>query len=157
MLKQAQAEAAAINLKSMKYLFKPLIWAIFASFSLLSIYFILLNFVSGWEFTLEQFSAYWYYVLSLVIGFGIQVGLYVYLKNVIHRSEGKVVAVSGTTSTIAMISCCSHYLVNVLPIIGIVGIVSVISQYQIQLFWFGLIANFFGISYMVFKVYKIKF
>lgn len=140
----------------MKNITKPLIWGILASLILLGIYFLILDLVSGWSFTLEQFFQNWYFIISLAIGFGIQIGLYVYLKNAIYQNESKVVAVSGTTSTIAMISCCSHYLINILPIIGIAGAVSLIFQYQIQLFWVGVGANFLGILYMVSKIYKFK-
>ena len=51
------------------------------------------------------------------IGFGIQIGLNFYLRNLIKgmHNEGKVVSVIGTTSTVAMISCCTHYLANFLP------------------------------------------
>lgn len=123
--------------------------------ALLSIYFIVLTLVSNWQFALLQFSNFWYFIISLALGFGIQVGLYIYLRNILQRSQngtGKVVAVSGTTSTVAMISCCSHYLVNILPIIGIAGLVSLVSQYQIQLFWFGLVANLLGIFYLGNKI-----
>lgn len=92
--------------------------------------------VSGWDFMLNQFAQFWYFVVTLAVGFGIQVGLYSYLKNFIRdqNTSGKVLAVSGTTSTTAMISCCAHYLVNLLPVLGTVGIITVISQYQVQLF-----------------------
>jgi P-type Cu+ transporter len=68
--------------------------------------------------------------------------------------SGKVLAVSGTTSTAAMISCCAHYLANILPVIGIAGAVALIAQYQIELFWFGLGCNLAGIAYMGIKVAK---
>ena len=124
---------------------------------LLVIYFSILALVSGWEFTLYQFSQYWYFVISLAVGFGIQISLYVYLKNIINKTESsdKVLALSGTTSAGAMISCCAHYLVSILPIIGITGFVSVISQYQVELFWVGLIFNLGGIVYIGNKVIKI--
>ena len=123
---------------------------------LLGVYIIVVSFVSGWDFMLEQLSKYWYYISLLALGVGIQIGLYSYRKNIIHqqRVSPNVVAVSATTSTAAMISCCAHYLVNILPILGTVGIITVISQYQIQLFWVGLTFNFIGILYMANKVYK---
>lgn len=123
---------------------------------LLGFYFSILILVSGWAFTKQQFFTYWYFIVALALGFGIQIGLYTYLKNISRQrnSSGKVVAVSGTTSTVAMISCCSHYLVNILPIIGITGLVTIISQYQIQLFWLGLLANFLGIIYMIKRIRK---
>lgn len=130
--------------------------ACIATLILLGVYIIIVSLVSGWGFMLTQFSQFWYFVVSLAIGFGIQVGLYSYLRNAIRHQNttGRVLAVSGTTSTAAMISCCAHYLVNLLPILGTVGIITIISQYQVQLFWVGLVFNFAGILYMLNRVIK---
>lgn len=132
--------------------------ATLAAIILLVVYVSIVTLVSGWDFAKEQISTFWYFNLILAIGFGIQVGLYTYLKSSIRlnkqNSPSKVLAVSGTTSTVAMISCCAHYLVNVLPILGAVGIITVISSYQIQLFWVGIILNALGIVYMSNKVYR---
>mgnify|MGYP001588458899 CR=1 FL=1 len=123
--------------------------------ALLVVYFSVVSLISGWQFVPDQFGSFWYFVVSLTMGFGIQVGLYSYLRNAVHRQSGTgVVAVSGTTSTVAMISCCAHYLANLLPIIGISGALSIIGQYQIELFWIGLIANAAGIIYIASRIIK---
>ena len=123
--------------------------------ALLAVYFTVISLISGWSFALNQFFQFWYFIIGLALGFGIQIGLYSYLKDAISRKASKgVVVVSGTTSTIAMISCCAHYLANILPIIGITGIVVLIGQYQVQLFWFGLISNAMGIVYIAHKIIK---
>lgn len=123
--------------------------------TLLVVYFTIVTLVSGWSFAQDQFRQFWYFVVTLATGFGVQVGLYSYLKNSIKSAVSpRVVATTGATSTAAMISCCAHYLVNLLPILGAVGIITVISQYQVQLFWVGLAFNFAGIAYMASKVYK---
>lgn len=136
----------------------PIIKGALASLILLLVYFTIVSLVSGWEFMLEQFTKYWYFVVTLAIGFGMQVGLYSHLKEAMKKkhtnTSGKVLAVSGTTSTAAMISCCAHYLVNFLPILGAVGIISLISQYQIQLFWVGMAFNLAGLAYMLNQVRK---
>ena len=125
-----------------------------ASLALLVVYFTIVSLVSGWSFAQEQFRQFWYYVIPLATGFGIQVGLYSYLKRSVKSSiSPSVVATSGATSTAAMISCCAHYLVNVLPMLGAIGIITVIAQYQVQLFWVGLAFNFAGIVYMANRVY----
>ena len=121
---------------------------------LLIVYFIIVSFVSGWNFAQVQFKQFWYYITTLAIGFGTQVGLYSYLRSIIRGVSPRVVATTGATSTVAMISCCAHYLVNILPILGTVGIITVISQYQVQFFWVGLLFNFAGIIYMANKVYR---
>ncbi|KKU11885.1 MAG: hypothetical protein UX17_C0065G0002 [Parcubacteria group bacterium GW2011_GWC2_45_7] len=135
---------------------KSIAFGILASSLLLGLYFTLLTLISGWPFARGQFFEFWYFIVSLALGFGIQVGLYTYLKNSLHnrvRASG-VLAVSGTTSTGAMISCCAHYLVNILPILGVTGLVSLVGQYQIQLFWVGLLSNIAGIAYITGKLLK---
>ncbi len=121
-----------------------------ATAGLLGFYFLILSLVSDWGFAVDQFLTFRYYIVSLAIGFGIQVALYTYLRSAIqsHCSSGKVVAVSGTTSTVAMISCCAHYLANILPVIGAAGLITLVGQYQVELFWVGLASNAAGILYV---------
>lgn len=121
---------------------------------LLAIYFGVVSLISGMDFALEQFAKFWYFIVLLALGFGIQVGLYTYLKNLVgrHGASGKMVAVSGTTSTAAMVSCCAHYLTNILPVLGVTGFLTVIAEYQVELFWVGLAFNAAGILYIAPKV-----
>ncbi len=129
-----------------------------ASVILLGVYFAVLTLVSGWGYAQNQFAIFWYFIVSLSVGFGIQIGLYVYLRDLIKgmHGEGKVLGVTGTTSTVAMISCCTHYLANLLPILGTVGIVTFVAQYQVELFWVGLLVNLGGIFYIANKIIKFK-
>ena len=127
-----------------------------AAGGLVGIYFSVVILISGASFALSQFYEFWYFIIALALGFGVQVGLYTYLRNAIleRGSAGKVLAVSGATSTLAMISCCSHYLVNILPVIGVTGIIIIIGQYQIEFFWVGLIFNLVGIVYIARKIFN---
>lgn len=139
---------------------KILLKGFVATASLLLVYFAIVSTISGFKFALSQFGSYWYFLISLAVGFGIQIGLYSYLKQLVRNSTmampGKTVAVTGTTSTLAMISCCAHYLVNIVPILGIAGALSVIAAYQVQIFWIGLAFNIFGILFISNKVIKFK-
>ena len=121
---------------------------------LLAAYFSVVSFISGWPSARDQFFQYWYFLVSLSVGFGVQLGSYFYLKQLAGRKHGsgKVVAVSGTTSTAAMVSCCAHYLVNILPVLGVTGVLTVISGYQVQFFWVGLGFNVFGIYYVANRI-----
>lgn len=137
---------------------KSVLRGVLACLTLLVIYFGILTFVSGWGFAWQQFSQFWYFIVSLSLGFGIQFSLYNYLKDIANEQAltGKVLAASATTSTAAMISCCVHYLTTVLPIIGVTGIITIISQYQVQFFWLGLFFNLLGIIYIGDKVLKVS-
>lgn len=136
---------------------RPIQFGACALVLLLLIYFGVVSLISGLDFALDQFATFWYFIVPLALGFGIQVGLYIYLKNLVgqHGASGKVVAVSGTTSTAAMISCCAHYLVNIAPILGITGFLTVVAEYQIELFWLGLAFNAAGILYVTAMVVKV--
>jgi P-type Cu+ transporter len=118
--------------------------------ALLAVYFGAVTAVSGWTFTVQQFSEFWYFIVPLAAGFGVQVALYVRLREVVTagKGSGTVVAASGTTSTAAMISCCAHYLVNVAPVLGASGLVAFAAQFQVQLFWAGLLFNLAGVAYV---------
>ena len=124
--------------------------------ALLAVYFGALTLVSGWSFTLEQFYQYWYYIVPLAAGFGLQIALFLRLREVVSRARqaGTVIAASGTTSTAAMISCCAHYLTNVAPVIGATGLVAFAAQFQVELFWVGLAFNAAGIAYVGTQLYK---
>lgn len=117
---------------------------------LLALYFGVLTLVSGWKFTWDQFSQFWYYIVPLGVGFGVQVALYFQLRQLVHQSKdsGTVMAASGTTSTAAMISCCAHYIVNIAPVLGATGLATFAAQYQVEFFWVGLAFNGAGMAYI---------
>ena len=123
---------------------------------LLVFYFAIVTLISGWDFAQNQFLRFWYFILALAFGFGIQISLYTYLKNSIHskNKSARVLVASGTTSGAAMISCCAHYLANILPVLGGTGFITIVAQYQVQLFWVGLAANLAGVFYMANRVAK---
>lgn len=116
---------------------------------LLSLYFGALTAISGWEFTLQQFRDYWGYLVALGTGFGVQVALFVRLRQVVHAAGARaVMATTGTTSGAAMVSCCAHYVANVAPVLGTTGLVTFAAHYQVELFWAGLAFNAAGIAYI---------
>ena len=129
---------------------KPFQAGAIGGFALLAVYFVILTLVSGWGFAREQFLAFWYFVVALAAGFAIQIALFIYLRQTTRHvdASAKVVAVSGATSTGAMIACCTHYLANVLPVLATTGVVALVAQYQVQLFWIGLAFNLAGVLYV---------
>lgn len=139
-------------------LLKPAAFGILGLLGLLGFYFAVVSLVSGFDFALSQFAAFWYYIVSLSAGFGVQIGLYSYLRSAVigRNSSGKIAVASGATSAVAMISCCAHYLANILPLLGAAGAVTILTQYQIQFFWLGLAFNIGGIAYISNKIIKFK-
>lgn len=137
---------------------EPLAMGTLATLAMLGVYFGVLTLVSGWDFTVTQFAQFWYYVLPLALGFGIQMGLYVYLRRRLanHHGGGKMVVASGATSTGAMLACCTHYLANILPVIGAAGAITLVVQYQVELFWVGLAFNLAGIIFIGSRIFSAR-
>lgn len=135
---------------------RPAGFGVGAFAALLAVYFGALTLVSGWSATLGEFYRYWYYVVPLAAGFGLQVALFLKLREVVSRAKqaGAVIAASGTTSTAAMISCCAHYLTNVAPVLGATGLVAFAAHFQVELFWVGLAFNAAGIAYVATQLYR---
>jgi len=135
---------------------RPLGFGVLAFGLLLGADFGVLTLVSGWKFTLDQFYEFWFYVVLLAGGFGLQVALFTRLRQLLLPKDGSraVMATTGTTSTAAMISCCAHYLSNVAPVLGATGLVTVATQYQVEFFWVGLAFNAAGIAYIGNRLWK---
>lgn len=125
-----------------------------AALALLAFYGAVLTLVGGVAFTREQFAAYWPYTFALAAGFGIQVALYVHLRRLVHGPcpQAKVVTLSGAASAGVMVSCCAHYLANLLPIVGVAGVRAIVAEFQVQLFWIGLVSSAAGIAWIGAKV-----
>jgi Cu+-exporting ATPase len=154
MAKINTAERAAPSLTSPRSAF----YGTLAFAALLGVYFGALTLISGSAFTLSQFAEFWRYILPLAAGFGVQVAMFVRLREIIDAASGTahMVAASGTTSTAAMISCCAHYLVNVAPVIGATGFVALVAQFQLEIFWLGLLFNAAGIVYVGTKLFTAR-
>jgi len=134
----------------MRDVIAPLATGVAAFSALLGIYFGVLTLLSGWNFTVYQFAQFWPYTVALAAGFGAQAGLYMHLRqlSLSHHHAHHAIAASGTTSTAAMLACCTHYLANLLPVLGAVGAVSLAAQYQVELYWIGLAFNAAGLAYI---------
>jgi len=135
---------------------RPGLIGVAAFAGMLIVYFGVLTLVSGWSFARDQFAEFWYFVLPLGAGFGLQVALYAQLRLLIRHTDGAgaVMAASGTTSTVAMISCCAHYLVNLAPILGATGLITLATQYQTEFFWLGLVFNGGGVIYIANRLFN---
>ena len=137
-----------------KYLVqKPVLSGIIASLILFSLYFLILILANSLQHAIDEFTRMWYWVLLLIIGFGIQIGLYTYTKSYIKLKsilgiKGNIVA-TGSVSTASMLACCAHHLSDILPIIGLSVAVVFFNKYQILFLVIGILSNFIGIIYML--------
>lgn len=141
---------------------KEIVYGSLASVGLLLFYFLVMTISSAnLSATVSQFKQLWYWMITLSLGFGIQVGLFTRLKNIIKNSPttnqaGAITAASTGTSSASMIACCAHHLSEVLPIIGLSGFAIFLTRYQIPIIVFGIAMNLLGIIYMLKTIAKIK-
>lgn len=119
-----------------------------AALLMLALYGVVVSVLSGWGSMLEQFRHYWYFLVPLWVGFGVQIGLYSALRQTVRScaSSRAAVTASGTTSTAAILACCTHYLGSLVPALSLGGLVSIVAHYQTELFGLALAANLFGLA-----------
>lgn len=120
-----------------------------AALLLLILYFGVLSLAESFSHAIEQFLQMWYWILILVVGFGIQVGLYSFIRESQKEISGGMVATSGGISTGSMIACCLHHLVDVLPLMGLAAAAVFLTQYQLWFIFLGILSNFVGIVIML--------
>jgi len=132
---------------------------ILAGLGLLSFYFLTLRFANGsWIGAFDQFGQRWVWIALLDWSFGVQVGLYRYLRQILKDSlSGKIATGSGGFSTLGMIACCAHHLSDILPVVGLSGAFLFLGQYQDWFLALGLASNTLGTAYLIKHLRMIKF
>lgn len=135
----------------MKYTtkYKAFFWGGVASFVMSAFYLGIMFLTMSPREVWFNFTDFWYLIIGIIIGFGIQIGLWVYIKNCGDSGHGTMPGASGAMSGTAMIACCVHHLADVLPILGISGAAIFLTQYQRPFLVLGLSINLLGIAYMV--------
>ncbi len=125
-----------------------IIWAALGALGI-SLIFYLVQVLGMQSFTAPFYfmAGKWYFVLPLVLGFGVQAGLFraIRLK---AKQGGAAVAAAGGVSTGSMAACCLHNFVGALPILGLSGLVTFFSVYQNYVFGFSILFVVGGIMYM---------
>jgi len=89
------------------------------------------------------------YVILIAFGFGLQLMLYKYFKDLKARSQNVIAAAGTGSSTATMIACCLHHLGDVAPIIGLSGAAIFLAQYKSYFMISGILMNFLGITLML--------
>ena len=115
--------------------------------------FLVLYFLNFPSMALFQIKKYWFLLALLISGFGVQIGLYTYLKHKALVCSVTTMA-SGGVSGISMLLCCSHYLVNFLPFISL-AFANLLLKYTPYILLFGIASNAFGIIFMIKKIKEI--
>lgn len=99
-----------------------------------------------------QIMQYKYWMVPLILGFGVQMGLFWYIRSGSHLVGSSTVATGAGTSTVAMVACCAHHLADFLPILGLSGAAIFLTEYQEYFFLLGIISNLLGIAMMIYII-----
>lgn len=136
---------------------KPITNGLIASFSLSGIYFLFLLLIGGLDHAVGFISSLWFWLLLIIVGFGLQFGLYTYIRQRI-RSRAATVEVSTSmgVSTGSMVACCLHLAVNLLPLVGLSALTIILTTYQIPIILIGVFSNIIGAVYMISIIKKHK-
>jgi len=138
----------------------PIVAFVFGSAFIASFYIGILTWAQGWDYASSQLMRDRWYVLPIIIGFGIQAALYTILRFRLFipitstGHAGSMMGASGGTSATAMVACCIHHVTDVLPILGLSAAASFLTRYQRPFMLFGLAMNLIGIGLMLFVLYR---
>lgn len=117
------------------------------SLALLGLYLVVIGLAQGVDHAVEQLAADAVFVGIVAIGFGTQIALFAELRAVDrhHRAAAAVTAAGTGTSTAAMLACCAHHLVDLLPLLGLSAAAVFLDAYKTPLLLVGIGMNLVGI------------
>lgn len=125
----------------------PLFAGVSASALMFALYFSILSILQSPVHAIEQFAGLWYWMVPLIVGFGIQVGLFTKL-----RKSGECVAATGGVSVTSMAACCAHHVADILPFFGLSAAALFLSKYQTFFLALGVASNLMGTTFMLDKL-----
>ncbi|MBI2832470.1 MAG: hypothetical protein HYX79_09455 [Chloroflexi bacterium] len=123
-----------------------------AAILLVAVYISLIALAQGWSHALEQTAGMWYWVALLASGFGVQAGLFSFIRHGIRARQAAAtgsLAASGGVSAGSMAACCAHHLSDVLPLLGLSGAALFLVRYQTFFLIAGVLSNIVGIIIML--------
>lgn len=129
---------------------RPIVLGVLGAAALLAVYFLVMGLGSGsFGYALSELVRLKYWIGPLILGFGIQVGLFSYLKSCAGKVGSGSMMTSSATSTTAMVACCAHHLTDILPILGLSAVTTFLARYQEWFLALGILSNMVGIILML--------
>ncbi len=129
------------------------LWGFAGSAAILSLYFAILILSNSLNHAMEELKVIGGWIALLVLGFGIQSGLFAFIRGMIKKRAGAKatasMAAAGGVSTTAMVACCMHHVTDILPILGASAAAIFFVQYQTPLLAIGVSSNLIGINLML--------
>ena len=130
------------------------LYGLLSGSGLLILYLSVVSIFQGIEFAFLNLRILWYLIFPLAIGFGIQIGLYFSIKHTAQITG--TVAATGTISGGSMVACCSHFLLQIIPLAGASVLATFLAKYQPWFLLIGIVSNIIGIIIMLNHKKKMK-
>lgn len=124
------------------------------------LYFGIVSWAESPQHALDLFWEDRWIVIPIILGFGVQMALYVILKKRLFvpvTSTGSSAAMAGAgggMSAVAMVACCAHHVTDVLPILGLTAAATFLAAYRIPFMLVGLGTTLLGILMMLVILFK---
>jgi copper chaperone CopZ len=141
--------------RNMRLFLIPVLAGAGAALLMVGIYLSILSALQSPSHAVEQLAIDRKWVGLVAAGFGTQLGLYTYLRLIIHAAKAAgATAVTGAgtgTSTLGMLACCAHHLTDVAPLVGLIGAsglsgaIGFFTEWKYAFIALGLVMNSVGI------------
>jgi len=130
-----------------------------AAVAIFVVYLSIVALAQGWTQAIELLGQDWFLVAPITLSFGVQVGLYTYLRGIIRdrsRATGALTGASGGTSTMAMVACCAHRVADLLPFLGLSAAAGFLAAYKTPFMIIGLTVSLAGIFLISRRIIKYR-
>src|SRR3990172_9899139 len=160
--KRILSNGSCPRMSTSKRVLLPLAVGLAGALLLTSLYFGIVSWAESPQHAAKLFWDDRWIVLPVILGFGVQAGLYTILKLRLFvpvatiGPSGSMMGAGGTTSTIAMVACCAHHVADVLPILGLTAAATFLAQYRIAFMFVGLGTTLLGILIMLYILFKAR-
>lgn len=140
---------------TVKRMLMPIAFGFVGMLALTGIYFGIVSLAESPAHALELFLEDRWIVFPIILGFGIQVTLYVILKKRLFipvadvGPSGALTGAGGGVSATAMVACCAHHVTDVLPLVGLTAAATFLAEYRLAFMLTGLGTTILGILVML--------
>ncbi len=138
----------------------PTAGGLLAMIGLAGLYLSLVTVAESWAHARDLFRQDARFVVPILLGFGLQVGLLLTLRQERARvgqgrdaTAGQVTGASGGASALTMLACCAHHLTDVLPMLGLSSAALFLGTYKNWFLAAGLVSNLAGVAFLARLLY----
>lgn len=159
-LKTGNSKIRSVTLSSKRRVLLPVGAGLAGAIFLMAVYFGIVSWAESPQHAVDLFWQDREIVIPIILGFGVQMGLYTVLKKRLFvpvasaGPSGALTGAGGATSTTAMVACCAHHVTDVLPILGLTAAATFLAEYQTAFMLVGLGMTFLGVLVMLFILFR---